>query len=162
MITQEIKNISPILIAIRTLFNLYLIYSLFHIMNHIPINNMKIKWQYKNYELNNVFTTTNHSINSTSSLFINIISTGLGSRWMQTKRLQSPNQVLFTYFLKIRIARLISYTNWMQIKHFFKFIFNWRIITNLWWFLPYINMSHPFWTFLPLPSPNTFIKLYSD
>ena len=45
---------------------------------------------------------------------------------------------------------------------FFHFLiyFNWRLITILWWFLPYIHMNQPWvymcspsWTSLPPPSP---------
>ena len=39
--------------------------------------------------------------------------------------------------------------------------FNWRLITTLWWFLPYIHMNHPWvymcspsWRSLPPPSPS--------
>ena len=44
---------------------------------------------------------------------------------------------------------------WIDDSHFLKFIyFNWRIITLLWWFLPYINMNPPQEFMCPLhPEP---------
>ena len=60
-----------------------------------------------------------------------------------------PHRSLTPFFFNALLA---------QSTHFF---FNWRLITILWWFLPYIHMNQPWvymcspsWTLLPPPSPS--------
>ena len=38
-----------------------------------------------------------------------------------------------------------------QSTHFIFFYFNWRLITILWWFLPYVHMNQP-WVYMCSPS----------
>ena len=63
---------------------------------------------------------------------------------------------MFLYFLDTLKLRKLSYCSGVFFKRLNYFIFNflnWRLITVLWWFLPYIHMNQPWVYMCPHPEP---------
>ena len=55
---------------------------------------------------------------------------------------------IYIYSLKIIYIFIKKIKNWF-------IYFNWRLITILWWFLPYVDMNHP-WVYM-CPEPHFYL-----